>query len=276
LPETEFFLGQGLLFSDPEVQEMARANLPGCWAKRKLESARWLLVSGVAALKKAMDVPAFLRRREREKRIKDHLTEASQRLEQAADCKEGWGWAVNNGDIWVAQGAFEVMAAVLQVRLQNAALNPDADPDDTGRSPSGEAQPGIGTDALVTVGTFREVLDKAEALWESALNRKSSDRMGREFHPWQLFINLAIQLTASMRRSLGNSAYVDSLMKDLSDFGRFEAVYTEHAEMMMQHFSFPGRASTVQYVQAHEVVPWVAQTVALPAESHNQKRQEDL
>merc|ERR1712217_407732 len=99
LPETEFFLGQGLLFSDPEVQEMARGNLPGCWAKRQLESARWLLVAGLTALKNALDVPAFLRRQERQRRVQEYLAESAIHLEQATDCKDGWGWAVDNGDI---------------------------------------------------------------------------------------------------------------------------------------------------------------------------------
>ena len=50
LPETEFFLGQALLFPpDSEAFRQASVNLPGCWAKRTLESARYLLVAGAGA-----------------------------------------------------------------------------------------------------------------------------------------------------------------------------------------------------------------------------------
>lgn len=73
---------------------MAAQNLNGCYSKRLLEAARYLWLEGMRYMtqEKWDDAVAVLRR--------------------GAAMKDGWGWGVNNGDIWMAQGAAMIVQAM--------------------------------------------------------------------------------------------------------------------------------------------------------------------
>jgi len=84
LPECEVFLSQGLLFPDKEVQRMAGQNLEGCYAKRLLEAAKFLWMKGLSHI------------------LDEDWQHAASVLQRAAGMKDGWGWGINNGDIYIA------------------------------------------------------------------------------------------------------------------------------------------------------------------------------
>ncbi|MEM6293158.1 MAG: hypothetical protein AAGA54_17920 [Myxococcota bacterium] len=85
--ECELYLGHALTFGDPEVRRQAEQNLAGCYQKRKLEAARFLWIDGL-------------------EHVMDGAWEAAaQTLHIAGRQQDGWGWAVNNGDIWISEAA---------------------------------------------------------------------------------------------------------------------------------------------------------------------------
>lgn len=77
---------------------MANANLNGCMAKRKLEAAKFLFMEGLHLI------------------LQDRWSEAAPLLQKACDAKDGWGWGVNNGEIFVALGSVH---AILRHQLPN-------------------------------------------------------------------------------------------------------------------------------------------------------------
>jgi hypothetical protein len=83
--ECELYLGHALTFGDPEVRRMAERNLEGCYQKRLLEAARFMWIDGVEQMQRG------------------EWQSAAETLRLAATKKDGWGWAVNNGDIWLAE-----------------------------------------------------------------------------------------------------------------------------------------------------------------------------
>lgn len=85
--ECELYLGHALTFGDREVRRLAERNLEGCYQKRLLEAARFLWIDGV------------------EQMVRGEWEAAAETLRLAAAKKDGWGWAVNNGDIWLAEAA---------------------------------------------------------------------------------------------------------------------------------------------------------------------------
>lgn len=85
--ECELYLGHALTFGDPEVRALAEANLAGCYQKRLLEAARFVWMDGV------------------EQMLRGEWAAAAQRLSLAAAKVDGWGWAVNFGDIWLSEAA---------------------------------------------------------------------------------------------------------------------------------------------------------------------------
>merc|ERR1740130_1030835 len=94
LLECETFLGAALLFPDADVVRMAEQNLEGCYAKRQLEAAKFLWVDGLMLAKKG------------------NWGEAETVLLRAAGKKNGWGWGVNNGDIWIVLSAVQAILAL--------------------------------------------------------------------------------------------------------------------------------------------------------------------
>jgi hypothetical protein len=91
LLECEAYLGAALLFPSDEVRQFAAQNLEGCYSKRQLEAAKFIWLEGL------------------ERVSQEDWAGARGALERAAQKKEGWGWGVNNGDIWMALGAVQLV-----------------------------------------------------------------------------------------------------------------------------------------------------------------------
>ncbi len=89
--ECELYIGHALTFGDAEVRSIAERNLEGCYQKRLLEAARFLWMDGIELMMRA-----------------DWST-AMQILRRAAAKKNGWGWAVNYGDIWLSEAAAQLV-----------------------------------------------------------------------------------------------------------------------------------------------------------------------
>ena len=85
--ECELYLGYALTFGDAEVRRLAEQNLEGCYQKRLLEAARYMWIDGVKMMKRG------------------EWLAAAEKLRLAAGMKDGWGWAVNYGDIWITESA---------------------------------------------------------------------------------------------------------------------------------------------------------------------------
>lgn len=85
--ECELYLGYALTFGAPEVRRLAEQNLAGCYQKRLLEAARFMWIDGV------------------EQMLRGEWATAAHTLRLAAAKVDGWGWAVNYGDIWLSESA---------------------------------------------------------------------------------------------------------------------------------------------------------------------------
>ncbi|MEL6338602.1 MAG: hypothetical protein AAFQ65_01710 [Myxococcota bacterium] len=89
--ECELYLGHALTFGDAEVRRQAEQNLKGCYQKRLLEAARFLWIDGV------------------EQMMRGQWATAADTLHRAAAQQDGWGWAVNYGDIWLSESAARIV-----------------------------------------------------------------------------------------------------------------------------------------------------------------------
>ena len=90
----EHHFEQGLLYGPDD--EVLRSNLDGCFAKRLLESAKFMWLQALSHLadpKSSMET----------------LTASRQLLQHAAAVKDGWGWGVNNGDIHLSLASVRVL-----------------------------------------------------------------------------------------------------------------------------------------------------------------------
>ena len=85
--ECELYLGHALTFGDAGIRRMAEQNLEGCYQKRLLEAARFMWVEGIELMRRG------------------EWAVAAEKMRLAAAKKEGWGWAVNYGDIWISESA---------------------------------------------------------------------------------------------------------------------------------------------------------------------------
>ena len=94
--ECELYLGHALTFGDAQVRAMAEQNLEGCYQKRLLEAARFMWIDGL------------------EQMMRGEWARAAETLRRAAAKQDGWGWAVNYGDIWLSESAARL---VLGARL---------------------------------------------------------------------------------------------------------------------------------------------------------------
>ena len=115
LAECELFLGFALRFDGGggEAAQIARENLGGCYAKRQLEAAKFLWLGVLQQLAKA----------DEEGELDDAVWAAADaQLAHAAGMKEGWGWGVNNGDIWMARGAVQAVRGRLDAADATLAL----------------------------------------------------------------------------------------------------------------------------------------------------------
>ena len=82
--ECELYLGYALTLGDAEVRGPAEQNLAGCYKKRLLEAARFMWNDGLQQM------------------MRGEWVTAAETLRLAAAKQDGWGWAVNFGDIWLA------------------------------------------------------------------------------------------------------------------------------------------------------------------------------
>ncbi len=97
--ECELYLGHALTFGNPDVRRMAEQNLEGCYQKRLLEAARFMWIDGLKQM------------------MAGEWAAAAETLRLAAAKKDGWGWAVNYGDIWISEAAARLVhGAVLATR----------------------------------------------------------------------------------------------------------------------------------------------------------------
>ncbi len=138
--ECELYLGHALTFGDAEIRWMAERNLEGCYAKRQLEAARFMWNDGARQM------------------MRGEWQAAAQTFHLAAAKKDGWGWAVNYGDIWLA----EAVARILHGATHDAA-------DETGW------------------------VAEASRLLEACVERANDSGMfGPEGHPWASEVDTAL------------------------------------------------------------------------------------
>jgi hypothetical protein len=154
--ECELYLGHALTFGDPEVRRMAEQNLEGCYQKRLLEAARFLWVEGV------------------EQMVRGEWEAAVETLGRAAAQKDGWGWAVNHGEIWLAEAA---------ARLKLGAER--------------QAQDGAGEAPGRWIAEVEALLDK------SASRVEEGGLFGPEGHPWGSDIAAALDSYRSLTQVQG-------------------------------------------------------------------------
>ena len=145
--ECELYLGYALTFGDLEVRYRAERNLRGCYQKRLLEAARFMWMDAVKQM------------------MRSEWLEAAETLSAAASKYDGWGWAVNCGDIWITEAAARL--------LRGAELASRAGPQDT------EAAQCIG---------------EAEALLVRGIERAhESSHFLPEGHPWANELGAALR-----------------------------------------------------------------------------------
>ena len=92
--ECELYLGYALTFGNAEVRYRAERNLGGCFQKRLLEAARFMWNDGLEEMQRG------------------EWAKAAHTLQLAAAQKDGWGWAVNHGDIWISESAARLVHGV--------------------------------------------------------------------------------------------------------------------------------------------------------------------
>jgi len=89
--ECELYLGYAITFGDDDVRYYAEQNLKGCYQKRLLEAARFMWYDGIELM------------------LQNEWEAAIEIFRQASAKKEGWGWAVNYGDIWLSEAVALMM-----------------------------------------------------------------------------------------------------------------------------------------------------------------------
>ena len=141
--ECELYLGYALTFGDDNVRYYAEQNLVGCYQKRLLEAARFMWYEGLELV------------------MEEEWGAAAELFKQASAKKEGWGWAVNYGDIWLS----EAVAVVL-----DGAHN---GPPSNGEEPS-------------WVEEAKRLVEKARARSEE------SGAFGGDGHPWVVEVETAM------------------------------------------------------------------------------------
>ncbi|MEM9364581.1 MAG: hypothetical protein AAGD07_01200 [Planctomycetota bacterium] len=151
--ECELYLGHALTFGDSEVRWLAEQNLEGCYQKRLLEAARFLWIDGL------------------EQMMRGEWASAAETLSLAAAKREGWGWAVNFGDIWFSESAAWLVQGAMLVDRNS---NDDAE--------------------------GAKLIDEAERLLKRGVARTATaDYFGPEGHPWATEIGEALASYRKLR-----------------------------------------------------------------------------
>eukprot|EP00419_Tripos_fusus_P067320 CAMPEP_0172919040 /NCGR_PEP_ID=MMETSP1075-20121228/201382_1 /TAXON_ID=2916 /ORGANISM="Ceratium fusus, Strain PA161109" /LENGTH=187 /DNA_ID=CAMNT_0013778805 /DNA_START=65 /DNA_END=625 /DNA_ORIENTATION=- len=187
------------------------------------------------------------------------MAEARGLLKQAASNKKGWGWAVNNGEIYVAQGAWELLSVALRLKLQRAPVNSVGDPGD---------EKVVERETMVTSDDLRIALEQAQSSWGKAMRRTSSDRNGADFHPWQDLMDSISEVASQTKQALADPVGKSNRLNEL--VSRCE----ELSDAMAKRFHFPGRASSRQFLEAHGVVPWISETTSSAKTARAHKTEE--
>jgi hypothetical protein len=127
LLEAESYLGLALTFGG-ESAAFAEQNLEGCYAKRQLEAAKYLWFAGMEKALRGIDTRAeesvAVARGEGGEEGEDEkkndrsrdatasgqlLAEAEALFVRSAAKKNGWGWGVNNGEIFLAEACVKLL-----------------------------------------------------------------------------------------------------------------------------------------------------------------------
>ncbi|MEM9825539.1 MAG: hypothetical protein AAF958_03060 [Planctomycetota bacterium] len=163
--ECELYLGHALTFGDSEVRWLAEQNLEGCYQKRLLEAARFMWIDGL------------------EQMMRGEWAAASETLRRAAAKRDGWGWAVNFGDLWFSESAARLVHGASLVARE-------------------ATQDGEGL----------EWIAKAERLLKRGVERTAeADYFGPEGHPWAREIGDAIATFRKLHDSgTDTSAWLES------------------------------------------------------------------
>ena len=152
--ECELYLGHALTFGHPETRQLAEQNLDGCYQKRLLEAARFMWIDGI------------------EKMMQGKWKKAVNIFQRAALKKDGWGWAVNYGDIW--------MSEALARLLFHASSLAKYEPTDTSED---------------------ELLNQVKTLLNQSSRRVyESGIFGDHGHPWANEISEAVSVYQNLRK----------------------------------------------------------------------------
>lgn len=143
--ECELYLGYALTFGDDDVRFYAEQNLKGCYQKRLLEAARFMWYDGIELM------------------LQNEWTAAIEVFRAAYDKKEGWGWAVNYGDIWLSEAVALIINGVSS---------------------------GVKTTNVEDLEWFKVA---SELVARAQLRSKESGVFGPEGHPWISEINIALE-----------------------------------------------------------------------------------
>ena len=162
--ECELYLGHALTFGETAVRQMAEQNLAGCYQKRLLESARFMWMEGIQQM------------------MHGEWAAAVETLRTAAAKKEGWGWAVNHGDIWLAEAAARLILGAERT----------VSGDDGANAPStGASVPDWVADAVVLVNKCHE-------------RSRASGFFGApgagDSHPWALELDAAVDTFIQLQK----------------------------------------------------------------------------
>ncbi len=157
--ECELYLGYALTFWGAEVRCLAEQNLEGCYQKRLLEAARFRWGDGIKQM------------------MRGEWAAAAETLRLAAAKKDGWGWAVNYGDIWLSESAARLVHGA-----ELAARN----------GPEGR-------DGARWVAEAAQLLERGRARAEEA------GVFGPEGHPWASEIGEALASFRDLRDSDANT-----------------------------------------------------------------------
>ena len=133
----------------------AEQNLAGCYKKRLLEAARFMWTDGL------------------EQMMRGEWVTAAETLRLAADKQDGWGWAVNYGDIWLAESV---------ARLVHGA---QLDARDHGGDSEGA----------------QWIAEAAQLLERCVARAEESEVFGPEGHPWASEVGAALASYRQLRDS---------------------------------------------------------------------------
>ena len=143
--ECELYLGYALTFGDDDVRFYAEQNLDGCYQKRLLEAARFMWYDGIELM------------------LHNQWTAAIEIFRSAYAKKEGWGWAVNHGDIWLSEA--------VAIMIKGAESTPST----------------TNVNEIEWINKASELIDRAH------LRANESGVFGPEGHPWVSEVNSALE-----------------------------------------------------------------------------------